>query len=406
MTLDRLTIRPVTEEEYPAFVRAVARQFGDDVHDDDITAYRTVTDLDRTLGAFDGDRIVGTTETISFDMSVPGGGTVSCGGVSAVGVRTTHRRQGLLTALMRRQLDDADDRGEPFTALYASEAPIYGRFGYGPAGPSVSVKAPRADLGMDPPADPSSVELVEADEAIRRCPGIYEAVRAQRPGMMSRTDAWWRFAIGRDEERRRRGASARYHAILGDRGYATYRIKTGWTDNGPDGTLQVSELIAADGEAEAALWAFLASVDLITTIEAHLRPADDVLPVRLANTAKAKVEVSEPLYVRLVRVAEALTARAYPITDALVLDVRDPFREANTGRWRLEAGPDGSTCKPTDDDADLALDVSALAAVSLGGVTWTRLARAGRITAHTPGALARADRLFATALLPWNPAIF
>ena len=405
--VEGLLIRPVTTEEHRAYLTAVGRQFGEDVSDEDVAAYRDLIEYDRTLAAFDGDRIVGTTAAISFSMAVPGGAAVSCAGVTAVGVASTHRRRGLLTAMMRRQLDDIAGRGEPVAALYASESPIYGRFGYGAAAPTVEFEIESAWAQLShPPAAGGPIRLVSTDEAHDVLPGIYARAHPQHPGMMDRSAASWAHILGYDPEHARGGFSSLFRAVLDDRGYVLYRMDNTWRRGVPDKTLKVEELITTDDEALAALWQYCLSIDLVARVRAGARPPDDPLPSLLHNRARAWITPSELLYVRLVDVGAALTARSYTRPDSLVFDVTDAFCPANSGRWRLDAGPDGARCSRTDADAELSLDVRELGACYLGGVRFRSLARAGLVTEHRPDALRRADALFDTDRLPWNPREF
>jgi predicted acetyltransferase len=402
------SIRAVTEDEYPAFVGAVAFQFAEDIHPDDVAAYRPVTELDRTRAVFEGDRIVATAETLTFRMAVPGGPPVACGGLTSVGVRTTHRRQGLLTALMREHLADARDRGEPVTALYASEAPIYGRFGYGPAVPSIRFELARHHAVLRDDVDVRGVDFVDPMDDRAGLVAAYDRLHPTVPGMMGRDDRWWELYLGEksDEERHRKGYSSRFTAALEDRGYVTYRVKEGWTDNAPDNELLVTELIAADDDAYAALWQFVCSVDLVTRIKAGARPPDEPLPHMLVDSARFVARHSEPMYVRLLDLPAAMEARTYGTRDALVLDVDDPFWPDNSGRWLLDGGTDGAECRRTDDAPDLSLGTAELATAYLGGVRLSTLAHARRVVEHTPGAVQRADALFGAQRAPWNARIF
>ena len=159
--------------------------------------------------AFDGDRIVGGAGAFTFDMSVPGGESVPAAGVTVVGVLPTHRRRGVLTALMRAQLDDCRARGEPVAYLWASEATIYGRFGYGLASRSGAI-----DAGEGPRARSRSrssragrVRLVDLGGGARAFPAALRArCVAQRPGMFSRSKAWWETRRLFDDPARRAGA--------------------------------------------------------------------------------------------------------------------------------------------------------------------------------------------------------
>jgi predicted acetyltransferase len=78
-----------------------------------------------------------------------------------------------------------------------------------------------------------------------------------------------------------------------------------------------------------------------------------------------------------------------------VLEVGDALRARNQGRFRLEGGPEGASCQPTSAEPDLVLDIADLGAVYLGGARLASLARAERVAERTPGALLRADRMFA-----------
>ncbi|MDP9405062.1 MAG: GNAT family N-acetyltransferase [Actinomycetota bacterium] len=403
---EQLVLRPVTAAEYAAWFSAVVRQFGGDVHDEDVAASRAFMELDRTLAVFDRDEIVATAAVLGFTMTLPGGRQVPCAGVTDVGVRTTHRRRGLLRRMMRRQLADVHDRGEPLAALLASESGIYGRFGYGPSTPTLNLAIDSPWARLDRPVEPGGIRLVDARTALARCPAIHAQVQRTQPGMLSRSPAHWQLWLGRDPEHYRDGYTARYHALFGDRGYVVYRLKDDWRDNAPAGRLRVLELVAADPEAAAALWQYCFSVDLVATVEAELRPADEPLVHLLAEPTRLRVTAGEPLYTRLVSVPDALRARSYAAAGSLVLDVRDDACPWNTGRWRLEATPDGATCEATRDTADVTLDVVELGTAYLGGVRLARLARARRLEAHTAGALATADAMFATEPLPWNSFSF
>lgn len=403
-----LEVTPIAEEEFEAWATSFYRAFGEDGHADQRDAYRRVTEFDRTLAARDRGAIVATAATLSFTISLPAGGALPCAGVTAVSVLPTHRRRGLLTAMMRRLHGQARERDEPLAVLYASESPIYGRYGYGSAAPTLewSVERPWARLAR--PVDPrGDVELCGAGTALETFPAVYERARRQRPGMLSRSGQRWWLWLGQDEERDREGYSSRYHASLGGRGYAVYRIRSSWDRGSPDGTLRVEELVATDPEAEAALWEFCFGVDLVARVQASRRPADDPVPLLVENEARVRAAVSEPLYVCLVDVGGALGRRSYDADGTLVLDLTDPFHPDNAGRWKLEGGPGGAECGPTTQPADLACTTTDLAAAYLGGRRFRHLARAGRVIERRRGAIAEADRMFASASgAPWNPFPF
>jgi predicted acetyltransferase len=402
-------IRQVTDEEVPAFFTAMARQFGDDISDESIEKIRGACELDRTFAWFEGERIMGTAETVSFTVGMPGAAPAPCAGLTAVGVNPLRRRRGILTALLRRQMDQAHERGEPFGALYASESAIYGRYGYGAAAPAVEYRVATAHGSLRSPAAASAsadLEMVDTDEALQRLPGIYDAVHAATPGCMSRSPGRWRAFVGFDPGEHRDGFSPYYHVVLADRGYVVYRLKDDWDEGTPDGTLRVVELLARDADAYAALWQLCLSMDLVSEVRSSQRPPDDAVLLALTDPARAKIRAAEPLYLRLLDLASAFAARRYAGEGGAVVEVRDAFCPWNAGRWALDLGPDGGSARRTDVEPDLVLDVAELGGAFLGGVRLAALARAGRIEETRSGAAWDLDRLLAADPLPWNPRIF
>ena len=401
-------VRPIDASEWDAFARATFLGFHEEPRDDEIAMWRDVVRLDRTLAVFDADRIVATAESMPWDINVPYGRPVRCAAVTSVTVTPTHRRRGLLRRMMTQQLEDVHAAGEPLAALYASEAAIYPRFGYGIAAASFATTVHREHAALRMPADPScDVRFVTLDTAAQRLPAIHGRALAHRPGAMSREAAVWREATVFDPDRVRHGFGPRQAVVAGDdRGYALYRIRHGWENNAPDGTVRVEEMVAVDPAAEATLWSFLFGLDLMSSLEAANRPADDPLRLLLLDPAREIRKYAESFYIRVVDIPAALTARGYAVSDRLVFAVTDTVCPWNAGTWALETSPDGSSCTPANDAADLELDVRELGAVYLGGVTPSWLAAAGLVMEHTDGAVARATRLFAGPRAPWNPTKF
>lgn len=407
-SIDDLTFRRVRDDEsdFRAYAEAVSLGFHESVNPANLERWRMVSELDRTWIAEEAGRIVGTSATHSFAMSLPGGAEAACGGLTAVGVAPDWRRRGLLTRMIRWHLDDSHERGEPFAALYASESPIYGRYGYGIAAPMIDIELERPWARLVTSADLPDVRLVEADALQKQAPPIYDQARTQRGGMMTRSQDWWRSWLAFDPADDRDGYSPRMHALVPGRGYAVYRTKSHWVDNLPAGTLLAMEVTAVDPEAYAALWQFLFGIDLIGTIRSHMEPADVPLLSLVENHQRCKTRGGEDLYLRLVDVGAALSARSYDVDDTLTFEVADPYCPWNAGTWTLETGDGEGSCRRSERTPDLALDVRELAAICLGGVSASHHVWAGRIIEHAPAAAARADRLFHTPLAPWNPFEF
>ena len=404
---ETLPIRPIGDAEFPAWARAGELAFFDDtVSEERLARFRSYIELPRTLAAFDGDAIVATSALLSMTLSVPGG-SASMAGLTAVGVAPTHRRRGLLTALMRRHLDDIAGGPETLSGLYAAEAPIYSRFGYGPATTAHHWTLERAHSAFRPDVRvDTGVEFVGPEEALRDFPAIYEAVRRVRPGVPRRSAAKWRVHFETDLDEDRDGRSRRYLARLGDRGYVAYRAKAPFEHNVPQGTAWILEHMAVDAAASAALWRFVFDLDLVATINISHRPPDDLLPLFLADPRRLRGWHTDGLWLRLTQVGPALSSRTYSAHDSIVFDVHDRHLSSNTGHWRLTSGPDGSHCESTDAAPDLSVDIAHLGAAFLGNQRFHRLVRAGLVQQHTEGAAVRADRMFFTEPAPWCPQEF
>jgi predicted acetyltransferase len=357
---------------------------------------------ERMHAAFDGGTIVGGAGAFAFDLSVPGG-SAACAGTTVVGVLPTHRRRGVMRAMLRAHLDEAHERGDPIAALWASEETIYGRFGYGRAAFAGEVAVPRAHSAFAAPLERrGSLRFVEVDEALDVLPPLWDGLARERPGVFTRPRDWWEHRVLIDPPERRHGAGPKRIVVLdldgAPAGYAIYRHKMDWGDGLPAGQLVVSEAIGDGAQATAELWRFLLDVDWATTVSASLLPPDHPLQHLLAEPRHMLYRQGDGIWVRLVDVGAALVARAYADDAEVVFHVRDAFCPWNEGRWSRV----GRTSAP----ADLALGVATLGAAYLGGVGFTALAQGGLVEELTPGALDRADAAFRHGLHPWCPEIF
>jgi predicted acetyltransferase len=402
--LHPVRIEPGEELDY---ARAVTRHFHEDSSDEDLAPWLdSVRDHERYRAwvVRDRDTIVANYGVHRMTVSVPGGEPLGCAGITAVGVSQTHRRRGLLRAMMDAALDEAVERGEPASMLYASESAIYGRFGYGVVAPGLVHRIQRPTVFRDP-VDPRLVEAATPEDAAATWPAIFEQLRRRRGGCVDRDEQAWRFAVLLDPTSWRDGASARRLVHVPGRGYARYRIKDRWEQGLPAGQVQLIELVASDAEAEAALWQHVCDVDLTTEISAWWRPADDALSDLVVDPLRLRTVIGPPLYARLLDVPVALEGRTYDADDTLVLAVHDASRD-QSGTYRLDAGRDGAQVARTDAAPDLSMPVDVLASVWLGGVAATRLRDGRRLQEHTPGAARRLDRLTAVEKAPWTPFEF
>jgi predicted acetyltransferase len=421
-------IRPIAENDLPAVHAVQEHAFHAGPPSDQVRArLHARIEYERTMAAFDGGMIVGTAGAYSFRMRVPGA-LAAVAGVTLVGVLPTHRRRGILASLMRQQLDDLHERGEAVAALFASEAGIYGRFGYGRASwhAAFSLRRGEGDMAPGVPSDEGlRLRIAEPESARAELAKVYEAVLDERPGFFARSDAWWDRALADEPEFR--GEASPLRCVVaedpsGPRGYALFSGLERWDEDAllPDGLIEIREVVTADPAATAAVWGDLLSRDLTTEFHAPLRPVDDPLLYLLADPRRVRTRVTDGLWVRLVDVADALAQRRYACPVDVVIEVTDDTCAWNHGRWRLTtdtaarsvpgAGVPqdgvGATCERTTGPADIAVPAWALGAAYLGGTRLGPMAAAGLVTELRPGTLAPLSAALSWDPAPWCPLLF
>jgi predicted acetyltransferase len=400
-------VRPVENlDEFKQALFSIGQYFGQDPNPERAEQFSRILPFARMLAAREDGQIVGGAGAFPFEMSVPGG-RLRCCGTTVVGVYPTHRRRGALRAMMRAHIDQAHALGEPIAALWSSEETIYGRYGYGRAAFAGDISIPRERVAFAQPFEARGrIRLVEPDEALAKFPPLWDGLADERPGLFIRTPDWWETRTIDDPPDRRFGGGPKRFALLEQDGepvaYAIYRHNMSWENFVSTGKVRVVEAIGRDAQATAELWRFLLDIDWVASIESSLVPPDHPLFFVLAEPRRARYRLGDSLWVRLVDVGTALSARAYARDDALVFELRDEFCPWNDGRWHLEGG----AAERTEDAPDLRCDVSVLGSLYLGGITLSALAQANLVEEVTPGAIARADGVFRHGLHPWCPEIF
>jgi predicted acetyltransferase len=403
VTIDVRPCRSV--EERRDGLRAVGHYFGLDTQLEDAERFAQWIELDRMhVARIDGE-IVGGAGAFSWQLTVPGA-VVPAAGITVVGVLPTHRRRGVLRALMKEQLDDSRRRGDLVAHLFASEGTIYGRFGYGLASRMGDAVIPKERTAFAEPFEPRGrVRFVEYDEAIRVIPPLYDEVRLRHAGLFSRSETWWNTRRLHDDPARRRGGPLNCAVLELDArpaGYALYRVHQDWRGGASSGHVNVLEAFSTSAQATREIWRWLLDFDWTSEIRAQQLPLDHPLFLLLAEPRRMEFRINDGQWVRLLDVQGALEARAYTGDDCVVLDVADAFLPVNAGRFRVSA----EGCEMTDESAELRLDVTALACVYLGGFGFRDLAEASRVDEIAEGAVARADALFAVGADPWSVEIF
>ena len=387
-----MEIRPTTAQDLDVFVDTIHTAFGRfaETPTDGGGLWWSALEMDRGLLALSSDgRPVGTAAAYSFELTLPGEILVPVAGVTAVGVLPSHRRQGVLTAMMRHQLTDVRARGEFLSVLLATEAPIYGRFGYGPATYTGQLTVPRNKAAFRAHGTATgSVEVLRRPECRDILDQVYDRYRRAQPGALSRPHRWWALGAGQPPI----VPAPRYVAVHRDvdgvpDGYASYSLDD-------SNTLTVDETIAADDAVTTALARFVLGHDLIKQVVFKHFPPEHPLRWQLADFRAGEVsDDSDWLWVRLLDVPRALTARGWFTDGELVLDVDDPFL-GEQGRYLLTVRDGKADCVRTDREPDLSLDIRDLGSIYLGGTAPSTLVRAGHIRSHGPGTTALADALF------------
>ncbi|MFF3487604.1 GNAT family N-acetyltransferase [Streptomyces sp. NPDC002701] len=412
-----IDVRPIRDDEIPVWIRAAKTGFlrPPTVSEADLADRRTYVVPERTLGAFEGERCVGTYRSFPQEVTAVGGAAVQADAITSVTVTATHRRRGILTRMMARDLAAAKDRGDVVATLIAAEYPIYGRYGFGAATTVTewTIDVPRA--GLDPrwagPDDGGRTDIVDGDDVRKTGPELHGRFRRMQPGAIDRDERWWQLATGGrvpDPGAWTEPFHAVYRTARGEvEGLLTYTVDEHWGDaKQPLQTASVKDLIAVSPAAERALWRYLCSIDWVTAVKSGGRAPDDLLPHLLPDPRAARIVTqADWLWVRILDVVAALETRTYGATGALVLEVADGAGLAG-GRYRLDASPEGASCTWTTEDADLTLPVGELGALWLGDQSAVRLTALGRVREERAGAAVVADALLRTSRRPWCPDIF
>lgn len=401
-------IRTVTEDEFEAWQAANSVAFFNHFPPETGSRWkRPFVDLDRCWAAIDDGRPVATLRSFGNELTVPGGRQVPADAVTNVAVLPTHRRRGSLKGMMSASLAQAAARGDAVSILIAARWRIYGRYGYGPAteGAAYTVDAPTFALRPGV-GDGGSLELMSLAALRGQVDPVFEQFRLsqvgairRQPEIVSRT---FGIDVGPPGYEPPKGFGVLHRDVGGSPdGYLFYDVDDTWEGMQPDCTLTVRDLVALTPEAYTGLWRFCAEMDNVVRVKASDRSIDEPLRWLLQDgRAIEKTNQDDLLWLRVLDVPQALSARNYRVDGRLVLEVTDPYGHA-AGRYVLEGGPQGASCSRTEATPDLSLPVYALGAAYLGGTRLHNLSLDGSVVEHSDGALALADLMFGSATAPW-----
>jgi predicted acetyltransferase len=405
---DDISIEVPTSEDWDRIYRVVSQAFHEETSEAASDAEAMVFEADRGLVARRDGEIIGTAAILTRQLAIPGG-AVPAAHVTLVAVGATARRQGVLTRFMQRQFDDARAAGEAIAVLWASEGRIYQRFGYGLAATKLALTIESREVELFvPPAtgrlrDGSPSDL--RDSLVK----LYDQVYADRPGWSERAARHWDYRLI-DLEAWRRGGTALRAVVHEDEhgvdGYALWRSAGRWENTGPAGEVRVLEVVATTPSAYAALWRHLLCIDLTRTLSVWSVAPDEPVLSAISEPRRLDARLSDALWVRILDVPAALSARRYLSDVDVVLEVTDQRVPANAGRWRLHGSPRAATCTSTVDEPDLVLDIRALGAAYLGGTSLASLAASGQVTERAPGTLGPVSAAFGWYREPSSMEVF
>ncbi|NDK90322.1 GNAT family N-acetyltransferase [Gordonia desulfuricans] len=407
--IDDLTLTRATDDDWDDIIAADARAFAmrnplaDDERDD---LRRKVADDDVVVvrdPSLPSAPLVGVSMFYRMSMTLPGGAQADAAGLSWVSVAATHRRRGILRRMLSELRDQWLAENQTFAILTASEGTIYERFGFGPACFAHTVQiASGAQLRAAPPAA-AQVRFANADEVAAAIPDIHRRWTATRPGALARTESWWTPILA-DRSSERPPAASGLHYLLHEDGYASYRV----IKDVADGTVraEVEEVVAVTDAAHTELWRVLASLDLIPTLRAAI-PVDDPLPAKMIDLRAVEVTGhDDKMWVRILDIPTALTARRYRGGLDVVLGVEDRFA-GQGGVFALTVSDDGiATVTESSERPSVRLDVSVLSSIYLGGLSARGFAAAGRLWTDSDATLDALDRAFSTAHAPFAGTFF
>ena len=366
-------------------------------------------EFDRSWLADDGGQIVGTTTAHTFDMTMPGGAVAPLGGLTLVSVLPTHRRRGIMTELVTRFFADCQERGDVFAGLFASEASIYGRFGFGSATrfASVTIERDRA-AGIEAIETPGRIRLARRKDAVADVAAIFARTRPQRPGEIGRNEHYWQ-EQQRRIERMTDGRPlwvAIHEGADGADGYAVYRIESKWIEHTAQNEVQILELAGA-GDVRLALWRFLLELDLVRTVSDGAARLDEPLHDVLADPRQMRTRgVYDQLQLRVVDVERALSGRTYESTARSTIAIEDKVLPDQSATWRLESLDGVGHAERVDAAPDVTVSARGLATAYLGDRTWRSLAEAGVASVSSARAAALADALFSVSPAPQCLTVF
>lgn len=382
-----LMVRGADDADWPAMTLLAATCFGSFRASKITDMWRSMMPSDAVVVVCDGAQIVGMSMYLDLRLTVPGGAVVPTAGVTWVAVSPTHRRRGVLRAMLADLHHRMTRHDYPMAALMASDGGIYGRFGYGPAAIEQRLRVHRRWAQFHPRVpDPGGVTVISPADHRGELAAIDERWRQCTPGGLHTPPVMWDEVLA-DRESTRHGGSPHFGLLHPD-GYAMYRTYEA-TDS-----IEVTRFAAATSDAHLALWRVLLGFDLFDTVSVHTHPAEP-LPYLLTDPRQVETLSSrDSLWLRILDIPAALQARSYQADLSAVVHICDTQHGQSTFTLTICDGQ--AQIVPADADADVHADLSVLGSIYLGAHRPSAFATANRLRCDDAGLLKQLDLAFAS----------
>lgn len=356
------------------------------------------------LGGYEGNTLRGAVNGFESWIFLPGGSRVRHLSVTHVGVSPMATRRGIARHLLVEQLRRAHAEGYVVAGLRASDARIYGRYGYGVASWSVAHELDLTQTGLASPVSRDGIRTVDPRESFPLFRRIADADPSPRAAVLSRWDGWWTM----QEYRTLHGTTPHYAAVFGEegreRGFLRFHIEP--TDNwftSSRRTVIIDDLVAHDARAWRGLIAHLFAQDILHHVVFPSRPVDDPLQLLLNNPRAVKISGQrDESWIRVLDVERLLAARSYGGNRQMVVSVGDELFKQNKGSWSV--GPQG--VRRSHERPQARIEVQDLVSLLFGARSASSLAESGRIDIASTSTEQELDTLFYTGRMPHSGISF
>ncbi|OWA33912.1 hypothetical protein B9G55_16320 [Saccharibacillus sp. O16] len=284
------------------------------------------------------------------------GRKVRMGGIAGVSTWPEKRRQGMVSKLLRRALEEMRASGQLLSYLHPFSIPFYRKYGWELFTDNKNYLIPVEKLPTRRGVPGRVIREVRDIEVLA---AIYDRAIPAYNGPLVRTSSWW-------EQRVMNGTpyTAVYYNEAGEaEGYVLYAIENRvWI---------TEEMIWVNETARLGLWDFIVNHDSKLKEVQLKMPSDDPLSLLLPDP-KVKQELEPYFMARIVDAAEFM--KVYPFTALGVstsfnLRIEDRDAPWNEGIWNWTIAPDGKAKLEPAQDADPDNAEAPTISVSIGILT-------------------------------------